>query len=88
MDRSFVGRIGGEDARGLEMVQGIVSLAHNLGMDVVAEGVETVEQVAHLLALGCEYAQGYYFSRPVETVEADRLIDRQPWLKHVQQVTV
>jgi diguanylate cyclase (GGDEF)-like protein/PAS domain S-box-containing protein len=88
VDRSFVGRIGGEDARGLEMVQGIVSLAHTLGMDVVAEGVETVEQAAHLLALGCEYAQGYYFSRPVETVEADRLIDRQPWLKHVQHASV
>lgn len=88
VDRSFVGRIGSEDARGLEMVQGIVSLAHNLGMDVVAEGVETVEQVAHLLALGCEYAQGYYFSRPVETVEADRLIDRQPWLKGAQHAAV
>ena len=88
VDRSFVREIGGEDARGLEMVQGIVSLAHNLGMDVVAEGVETVEQVAHLLALGCEYAQGFYFSAAVDPGEADGLIDRQPWLKRAQHAVV
>jgi EAL domain-containing protein (putative c-di-GMP-specific phosphodiesterase class I) len=57
-------------------------------MNVVAEGVETVEQVAHLLALGCEYAQGFYFSAAVDPVEADGLIDRQPWLKRAQHAVV
>jgi EAL domain-containing protein (putative c-di-GMP-specific phosphodiesterase class I) len=61
------------------MVQAIVTLAHNLGMDVVAEGVETPEQAAHLMALGCESAQGFHFSKAVEAAEASRLIAAQPW---------
>ena len=48
-------------------------------MDVVAEGVETAEQVAELRALGCEYAQGFYFSQAVDTGTAARLIESQPW---------
>jgi EAL domain-containing protein (putative c-di-GMP-specific phosphodiesterase class I) len=73
VDRSFVSRLE-DDPRGLEMVQAIVTLAHNLGMDVVAEGVETSAQAAQLLALGCEYAQGFYFSKAV-----DAAIAAQPW---------
>jgi EAL domain-containing protein (putative c-di-GMP-specific phosphodiesterase class I) len=61
------------------MVSAIVALAHTLGMDVVAEGVETAEQYAQLKALGCEYAQGCYFSKPVDTAAAGRLIASQPW---------
>jgi EAL domain-containing protein (putative c-di-GMP-specific phosphodiesterase class I) len=78
VDRSFVSRIHA-DRPGSELVRAIVALAHNLGMDVVAEGVETAEQAAHLQALGCEYAQGFYFSKPVDTMEAGRLIASQPW---------
>jgi diguanylate cyclase (GGDEF)-like protein/PAS domain S-box-containing protein len=78
VDRSFVSRLE-DDVRGLEMVQAIVTLSHNLGMDVVAEGVETSAQAAQLLALGCEYAQGFYFSKAVEAAEAGRFIVAQPW---------
>jgi len=78
VDRSFVSRLE-DDVRGFEMVQAIVTLAHNLGMDVVAEGVETSEQAAQLLALGCEYAQGFYFSKAVEAAEAACFIAAQPW---------
>ncbi len=78
VDRSFVNLLGTEGAAS-EMVRAIVALAHNLGMDVVAEGVETAEQLAHLQHLGCEYAQGYYFSKPVDSAAADRLIASQPW---------
>ena len=46
------------------MVQTIVAMAHGLGLRVVAEGVETVEQLEHLRGLGCEYAQGFYFAKP------------------------
>ena len=67
VDRSFVSRMGA-DRHGSEMVRAIVALAHNLGMDVVAEGVETAAQLSQLLAIGCEYAQGFYFSEPVERV--------------------
>jgi diguanylate cyclase (GGDEF)-like protein/PAS domain S-box-containing protein len=78
IDRSFVSRIGLE-LNGSEMVGAIVALSHNLGMDVVAEGVETLEQAAQLQTLGCEYAQGFYFARAVDAATADGLIASQPW---------
>ena len=78
IDRSFVSRMGLE-RNGSEMVGAIVVLAHNLGMDVVAEGVETIEQVAQLQSLGCEYAQGFYFARAVDPATAEGLIASQPW---------
>jgi diguanylate cyclase (GGDEF)-like protein/PAS domain S-box-containing protein len=78
VDRSFVGLLGMEGT-GSELVRTIVALAHNLGMDVVAEGVETAEQVAMLQELGSEYVQGYFFSQPVDRAAADRLIASQPW---------
>lgn len=71
IDRSFVSRMCDADGS-LEIVRTIVILAHNLGMDVVAEGVETAEHMAQLKSLQCDCGQGYFFSRPVdaETVEA------------------
>jgi EAL domain-containing protein (putative c-di-GMP-specific phosphodiesterase class I) len=77
VDRSFVSRIGLDD--GSEMVRAIAAIAHNMGMDVVAEGVETVEQLEWLRAIGCEYAQGFYFSRPVDASTATELIAASPW---------
>ncbi len=75
IDQSFVGNMC--DRRGnLEIVRTIVALAHNLSMDVVAEGVETAEQLAELRAMGCDYGQGYLFSRPVEAREARTLMER------------
>ena len=78
VDRSFVSRIGLDD--GSEMVRAIAAIAHNMGMDVVAEGVETAEQLEWLRAIGCEYAQGFYFSRPVEMSAATAMIASAPWL--------
>jgi diguanylate cyclase (GGDEF)-like protein/PAS domain S-box-containing protein len=78
VDRSFVSRIGSAD-NGSEMVCAIVALARNLGMDVVAEGVETAEQLSEIEALGCEFVQGFYFSRPVDVAAAGDLIASQPW---------
>jgi len=78
VDRSFVSRLE-VDVRGLELVQAIVTLAHNLGMDVVAEGVETRAQAEQLLAIGCEYAQGFHFSKAAEAADAGGLIAAQPW---------
>ncbi len=67
IDRSFVARAGmGNRA---ELVNVIVSLARTLSMDVIAEGVETAKQAAQLQALGCQFAQGFYFSRAI-TAEA------------------
>jgi diguanylate cyclase (GGDEF)-like protein/PAS domain S-box-containing protein len=77
VDRAFVGRIGvgGEN---LEIVRTIVTLAHNLGLDVIAEGVETPEQLTYLKSLGCEYGQGYFFAEPLDAVEAEILLAQNP----------
>ena len=65
IDRSFVNNIT-EVAESQEIVKIIMLLAHNLGMGVIAEGIETAVQLAQLRALGCEYGQGYYFAKPLE----------------------
>ena len=72
IDQSFIKRIGG-DQNG-EIVRAVVGLAQNLGMEVVAEGIETVLQLDQLRALNCEQGQGYYFSRPVDVESATVLI--------------
>ncbi len=64
IDRSFVGRIAG-DERSSSIVASIIALAHALDLSVVAEGVETAEQVAQLRGYGCDRAQGYFFSPPI-----------------------
>jgi EAL domain-containing protein (putative c-di-GMP-specific phosphodiesterase class I) len=74
IDRAFVGRIGLDGGDSLEITRTIVALAHNLGMDVIAEGVETAQQLAQLKALDCEYAQGYYFGKPTDQETAWSLI--------------
>jgi diguanylate cyclase (GGDEF)-like protein/PAS domain S-box-containing protein len=73
IDRSFVKEIG-SGGESLEIVRTILKLAGSLGMEVVAEGVETREQVATLTEMGCGCAQGYYFSKPVDVLRAARLI--------------
>jgi EAL domain-containing protein (putative c-di-GMP-specific phosphodiesterase class I) len=79
IDQSFVALMkpAGES---LEIVRSIITLAHSLGKHVIAEGVETGEQLALLRSLGCEYGQGYFFSKPLETEAAGKLIaDARTW---------
>jgi EAL domain-containing protein (putative c-di-GMP-specific phosphodiesterase class I) len=64
IDRSFVAGLG-EDAEDTAIVGMVIELAHTLGMEVVAEGVETEEQAALLKEMGCDMAQGYHFARPL-----------------------
>ncbi len=61
MDQSFVSGAASEESN-QEIIRAIVSLSHNLGMDVIAEGVETAGQLERLRRLGCDFAQGYFFS--------------------------
>ncbi|WP_341740064.1 EAL domain-containing protein [Microcoleus sp. CAWBG640] len=75
IDRSFVSRIG-ETGENLEIVRAIVMLARSLGMEVVAEGVETAVQLAQLRLLGCEYGQGYFFSKPLDRDAATALLNQ------------
>ena len=73
IDRIFISRMD-IDADNRAVVRTIVALAHNLGLTVVAEGTETLEEVNELLAIDCEYAQGYFFSRPVDEQTALHLL--------------
>jgi diguanylate cyclase (GGDEF)-like protein len=73
IDQSFVRRLGTEDDA-LAIVKTIVALAHQLGRQVIAEGVETAEHLVILRSLGCEYGQGYYFAKPLAPDEAGALL--------------
>jgi len=73
VDRSFVSRLG-LDPENQEIVRAIVALAHSLGLNVVAEGVEESGQASMLRALGCECVQGFYFSRPLDGEKAEATI--------------
>jgi EAL domain-containing protein (putative c-di-GMP-specific phosphodiesterase class I) len=64
IDRSFVSAIG-SDSMGTSIVQAIIALAHSLGMQVIAEGVENEIQLNKLKRLGCNFAQGYHFAKPL-----------------------
>jgi EAL domain-containing protein (putative c-di-GMP-specific phosphodiesterase class I) len=78
IDRSFIGRMdsGGNDS---EIVKTINTLANNLGMEVVAEGVETEGQLAQLKALRCRYGQGHLFSRALDATAAGLFVqNHQP----------
>ncbi len=75
VDRSFVGNMH-EAEQNMEIVRTIIAMAHKLGLEVVAEGVEHEEHRAALTALNCERAQGFYFSRPVPSEQLDEIIQR------------
>ncbi len=70
IDRSFVSQIT-TSKKDAEIVKTTINLAHNLGIYVVAEGVETLEQLEYLKSLNCEYAQGYFFDRPLDPKQAE-----------------
>jgi EAL domain-containing protein (putative c-di-GMP-specific phosphodiesterase class I) len=74
IDRSFISPHGDEDRENSEIIRTIILLARNMGKDVVAEGVETEEQLARLRALDCDYGQGYIFSRPQDAEATESLL--------------
>jgi diguanylate cyclase (GGDEF)-like protein/PAS domain S-box-containing protein len=76
IDRSFVQQMA-ENNENAEIVRTIITLAKNLQMDVTAEGIETVEQLEMLRALGCECGQGYLFAKPMQAEAAFQLITEQ-----------
>jgi EAL domain-containing protein (putative c-di-GMP-specific phosphodiesterase class I) len=73
VDRSFINRIGVGDENEA-IVQTIISLAKNLGIDVVAEGIEKAEQLDFLRKVNCHYGQGFYYSRPIDTDSAGQVL--------------
>jgi EAL domain-containing protein (putative c-di-GMP-specific phosphodiesterase class I) len=73
IDRSFVSRMD-QSPECFQIIQSIMNLARNLGMNVIAEGPETAAHVQQLQALSCDYGQGYFFSRPVSEQKATELL--------------
>jgi PAS domain S-box-containing protein len=73
IDRSFISGMY-SDPESLEIVKIIVALAHNLGMEVVAEGIEEQDQMSALKTMGCELGQGYFFSKPADAAAMQRFL--------------
>jgi diguanylate cyclase (GGDEF)-like protein/PAS domain S-box-containing protein len=76
VDREFTNQLGRND-EGEVFFSAIVSMAHSLGMRVIAEGVETAEQVAHLQRLECEEIQGFFVSRPLPAADIPAVLSRR-----------
>lgn len=74
IDRAFITPLNNTNNRHA-IVEAIVALAHNLSLDVVAEGIETTTQEAILKRIGCDFGQGYLYSQPVDATGADNLIN-------------
>ena len=68
IDRSFVAKIS-EDAQDAAIVRSLIAMAHNLGLSITAEGVETAAQAAFLLGEGCEEAQGFLYAKPLSAAD-------------------
>jgi EAL domain-containing protein (putative c-di-GMP-specific phosphodiesterase class I) len=82
IDRSFLRDIAGSGSL-LPVVQGIVLLAHSMGLTVVAEGVETVQEFELLLAAGCDKMQGHLYGEPLREAEARALLTKPEPLRSV-----
>ncbi|HAR96913.1 MAG TPA: hypothetical protein DCR97_13285, partial [Deltaproteobacteria bacterium] len=84
IDRSFVDLIGGNlNENDTEIVQAIITLAHNMNIQVVAEGVERFEQLFMLQQMGCEFAQGFFFSRPVDGEQMTAFVGKHQTFPHM-----
>ncbi len=77
IDRSFVWRME-NSSQDRAIIRTILELAHILGLDAIAEGIETPEQLAQLRALGCDIGQGYWFAKPLPAPAAAQLLARRP----------
>mgnify|MGYP003347544892 FL=1 len=78
IDRSFVSHLDSANSQGRAIVSMMIGMAHILGMEVVAEGIETMEQRDALLAMDCDYAQGFLFSRPIDPDAAGEILQQGP----------
>ncbi|NEP17553.1 MAG: EAL domain-containing protein [Leptolyngbya sp. SIO4C1] len=81
IDRTFVQQLD-QDAKHIGILNAIVTLAHTLDMDIVAEGIETESQLKQLSALGCQQGQGYLFSQPREAVAMEHLFAQPVWQQY------
>lgn len=82
VDRSFIREVT-ENPEDQALVRAIVALAHGLGFQVVAEGVETEEQLAYVQSLNCDFVQGHYYSKPLSKTEFEKFINNSIGIKQV-----
>lgn len=82
VDRSFVSAMESNSENG-EIVRTVIALARALKLKVVAEGIESIHQFHQLRVLGCEYGQGYLFSKPLPVAEIEKLLDDRNRWKHI-----
>jgi diguanylate cyclase (GGDEF)-like protein/PAS domain S-box-containing protein len=74
IDQAFVAGLG-PDSYDSAIIESVIGLAHAVGLHVTAEGVETIDQLLRLRALGCDFAQGFYFARPQPAADLDALLE-------------
>lgn len=77
IDRSFIERIDASDPKATAVIDAVLQMAKRLGMQTVAEGIETVEQARYLRARGCSIGQGYLFDRPLPAADVPRTLSAQ-----------
>ena len=76
IDKSFISEIG-KSRRGVELIRAIVSMARELGMEAIAEGIETEEQLHELRRLSCNLGQGFLLSKPLDKESAERILMKE-----------
>ena len=81
IDRSFINSMS-ENDENREIVRTIISLAQSLNLHVIAEGVELLSQLSEIGSMECEFAQGYYFSKPLAASDLDA------WMQNKEMVTI
>ena len=86
LDQSFVFPMA-DDARAAALVASTITLAHSLGLRMVAEGVETIVAYTALARLGCDQAQGYFISRPIPAAELDHWLRKRHAVDQFRNVT-
>jgi diguanylate cyclase (GGDEF)-like protein len=79
IDKSFVARLAPGD-RSAAIIDGLISIASKLGIEVVAEGIETADQVSQLLEHGCNLGQGYFYARPLDRHAVRTLLQPPAWI--------
>jgi EAL domain-containing protein (putative c-di-GMP-specific phosphodiesterase class I) len=78
MDQSFVRDMSADNRDSIELVRSIVMMAKGLNMEVVAEGIEGIEQLRSLDQMGCRFGQGYFFSKPVPAGQIETMLASEP----------